>query len=267
MRLSNKKRNRTIGMGGLACIGFLLVSFLFYRGEPEGPTFKNYEGRVFYEIFVRAFYDSDGDGIGDLKGVIQKLDYLEDLGVKGIWLMPITKSSSYHGYDTEDYYTMEEDYGTLEDLQKLIEEAHKRDIKVVMDLVINHTSSNHPWFLEAKEDKESKTRDYYIWTDDMSKKIEDSPMGRIAWAQNPERDELYYAMFWEGMPDLNFDNQEVVEEVQDIAKFYLDKGIDGFRLDAAKWIFLEKEENVAFWQNFREYVRSINPEAILVGEV
>ncbi|WP_332527697.1 alpha-amylase family glycosyl hydrolase [Niameybacter sp.] len=234
---------------------------------PTPVAYKNYEGRVFYEIFVRAFKDSNGDGIGDLDGVTAQLDYLEDLGVRGLWLMPITKATSYHGYDTEDYYTIDEDYGTLEDLEVLVKEAHKRDIKVVMDLVINHTSTEHPYFKEARQDAKSPYRAYYIWNDDLSKEFERSPMSTLAWAVNEGQEELYYAMFDKSMPDLNYDNPQVEEEMQKVAKHYLDLGIDGFRLDAAKWIYNEKEKNIDFWNRFQSFVHEQNPEAILIGEV
>lgn len=225
------------------------------------------DGRAFYEIFVRSFNDSNGDGIGDLNGVTEKLDYLEDLGIKGIWLMPINASGSYHGYDVDDYYSINKDYGTMEDFEKLLEEAHKRDIKIVMDLVINHTSINNKWFLSAKDDPKSEYRDYYIWTNDMKKINEISPMNTKAWSQNGDKDELYYSIFWSGMPDLNMDNPKVVQEVKDIAKFYLDKGIDGFRLDAAKWVFNDTSKNTAFWTDFNNYVKSINSDSLVVGEV
>lgn len=228
---------------------------------------ENYEGRTFYEIFVRSFNDSDGDGTGDLKGVSEKLDYLEELGVKGIWLMPINEATSYHGYDVEDYYSIEKDYGSMEDLENLIEEAHKRDIKVVMDLVINHTSTENEWFKSAKQGENSEYRDYYLWSSNMNDKGKTSAMQTKPWVQNGDKNELYYAIFWSGMPDLNFDNPKVVDETKKIAKFYLDKGIDGFRLDAAKWIFNEKDKNIAFWTDFNKYVKSVNSDAILLGEV
>ena len=261
-----KKRHILIGGTLLAVVLIGLLSAVILL-KPESVSYESYNGRVFYEIFVRAFYDSDGDRIGDLQGVTQKLDYLEDLGVRGIWLMPITKATSYHGYDTEDYYAIDDDYGTIEDLKILLKEAHKREIKVVMDLVINHTSWEHPYFKEARENENSPYRDYYIWTKDMEKKLERSPMSTLAWAQNGNKDELYYAAFYEGMPDLNYDNPKVEEEMQQVAKYYLDLGIDGFRLDAAKWIFNEKEKNIEFWNRFQEYVHSINEEAVLIGEV
>lgn len=236
-------------------------------GEENDLKQKNYDGRAFYEIFVRAFNDSDGDGIGDIKGVTEKLDYLEELGIKGIWLMPINASSSYHGYDTDDYYAINEDYGTIDDFKELLKEAEKKDIKVIMDLVINHTSVNNEWFLSAKEGEDSPYRDYYIWTDDMTKENSISPMNTKEWSKNADKDELYYSIFWSGMPDLNFDNPTVIDEVKEIAKYYLDMGVDGFRLDAAKWIYNDTDKNVEFWTDFNDYCKSINKNAIIVGEV
>ena len=246
---------------------FTASTFVGCGSVAKDTTQKSYDGRAFYQIFVRSFNDSNGDGIGDIKGITAKLDYLQDLGVKGLWLMPINESSSYHGYDVDDYYSIEKDYGSMEDLQELIAEAHKKDIKVIMDLVVNHTSINNQWFINAKEGEDSKYRDYYIWTKDMTKKTQTSPMNTKAWSQNGSKNELYYSIFWSGMPDLNMDNPEVVKEVKNIAKFYLDKGLDGFRVDAAKWIFLEKDKNVDFWKDFNDYIKSINQDSILVGEV
>ena len=256
-------------LGSTVVIAILISAFIWSKvnTQKEEVAYKGYEGRVFYEIFVRAFNDSNDDGIGDLKGITAKLDYLEDLGIRGIWLMPITKTTSYHGYDTEDYYQIDEDYGTLEDLTELVKEAHKRDINVVMDLVINHTSSKHPYFEEASENEDSLYRDYYIWTTDMSKEFERSPMATLAWARNGAKQELYYAMFDKSMPELNYDNPKVEEEMQQIAKYYLDMGIDGFRLDAAKWIYNEKEKNIDFWNRFQMYVHEQESDAILIGEV
>lgn len=254
------------------CIGsmiflVLLIGILCFQKTGNHVSYKNYEGRVFYEIFVRAFNDTNQDGIGDLKGVTAKLDYLEELGVRGIWLMPITKATSYHGYDTEDYYTIDEDYGTLEDFKQLIKEAHKRDIKVVMDLVINHTSNKHPYFIEASLNENSPYRDYYIWEKDMGKINEKSPMATNAWVQNGNKEELYYALFDKGMPDLNFDNPKVEQEMQGVAKYYLDMGVDGFRLDAARWIYNTKDKNIEFWNRFQEFVHKQNKKALLIAEV
>lgn len=245
------------------------ISTTFMLGcEPKKETKqKNYDGRVFYEVFVRAFNDSDGDGIGDLKGVTEKLDYLEELGINGIWLMPITEASSYHGYDTDDYYSIEKDYGTMDDFKELLKEAKKRDIKVIMDLVLNHTSINNKWFVSAKEGEDSEFRDYYVWTKDMSKKNDVSAMDTKEWTQNGDKEELYYSIFWSGMPDLNYENPKVVKEAKKIAKYYLDIGVDGFRLDGAKWITNDTDKNVQFWDDFNKYCKSINKDAITVGEV
>nr|WP_268794539.1 alpha-amylase family glycosyl hydrolase [Paenibacillus sp. DMB20] len=200
---------------------------------------------VYYEIFVRSFYDSDGDGIGDLKGVIEKLDYLndgnseteDDLGVTGIWLMPVNPSPSYHGYDVTDYRSIHPDYGTIEDFRTLTAEAHKRGIKVIMDLVVNHTSSEHPWFKEAADDKNSEKRDWYVWAEDQGKEAAGSSAAGSGNPWHEMNGTHYMGTFWSGMPDLNFDNPKVREEMKDTGKFWLEQGADGFRLDAAKHIY------------------------------
>ncbi len=251
-------------------IAVFLILLLFLSGcqEKVEEDVRGYEGRTFYEIFVRAFKDSDGDGIGDIKGVTESLDYLEELGVGGLWLMPINSSPSYHGYDVTDYYSINSEYGNLEDFKELLQEADKRDIMIIMDLVINHTSSEHPWFKEASTSPDSEYRDYYIFTEDESKKYEASPMGGGSpWAKSTLREEYYYALFWSGMPDLNLDNEELRKEFKEIAKYYLELGVDGFRLDAAKWIYNDIEDNLRWWKEFNSYVKEINPEAVLVGEV
>ncbi|MGL4608999.1 MAG: alpha-amylase family glycosyl hydrolase [Trueperaceae bacterium] len=222
---------------------------------------------VYYEIFVRSFQDSDGDGIGDFEGVIQRLDYLQDLGVTGLWLMPIHPSPSYHGYDVTDYYDVNPEYGTLEDFKKLVAEAKLRDIKIILDLVVNHTSNRHPWF-EASSQNDEMYRDFYAWSDtDLGWK---GTSGAPAWHEG-ERD-YYLGLFWSGMPDLNFRNPAVVEEVNRVAKFWLDLGVAGFRLDAIQHI-VETDGNIrntpetfTWLKNFQAFVKSVNPEAFLVGE-
>lgn len=239
---------------------------------------------VFYEIFVRSFYDSDGDGIGDFKGITAKLDYLndgdpnttEDLGINGIWLMPINPSPSYHGYDVSDYRAIHPEYGTMEDFKEFLNEAHKRGIKVVMDLVVNHSSTENPWFIEAAANKDSKYRDYYTWAED-----QDLPISGTSAAnqENPwhlNNGSHYLGIFWSGMPDLNFDNPEVRAEMIDIGRYWLDIGLDGFRLDAAKHIYENfttdksqetTDKNVAWWQEFRKALHETHPDAYLVGEI
>ncbi|GKU26650.1 alpha-amylase family glycosyl hydrolase [Clostridium folliculivorans] len=231
------------------------------------PTNKSYKDRTFYEIFVASFNDSNGDGLGDLKGVEQKLDYLKDLGISGIWLMPINESPSYHGYDVSDYYNVRKKYGTMDDLYSLINEAHKRDIAVYMDLVINHTSTKNPWFMESLNNKDSKYRDYYLWTQYSNKLNEYSSINTMPW-RVASKDNIYYGIFAEDMPDLNYDNPDVRKEVKDIAKYYLDMGMDGFRLDAARHIYDgELDKNLKWWKEFNSYVKSVNKNALLVGEV
>jgi glycosidase len=235
---------------------------------------------VFYEVFVRSFQDSDGDGIGDLQGLIDRLDYLndgdptttDDLGVTGIWLMPVAQSPSYHGYDTTDYYTVEQDYGSNEDFKRLLDEAHQRGIKVIVDLVLNHTSTEHPWFVDSASGPDAEKRDWYRWspTDDGSR----APWagGGPVWHRNGE--EYYFAMFWEGMPDLNYENPEVTAEMQNAARFWLEEmGADGFRLDAVRHL-LEEGTNYSgttsthqWLAGFDDFVDKVDAEALTVGEV
>ncbi|WP_267900999.1 alpha-amylase family glycosyl hydrolase [Cohnella endophytica] len=175
--------------------------------QASGPS------NAYYEIFVRSFADSDGDGIGDLNGVTSKLDYLKKLGVDGIWLMPIQPSPSYHGYDVTDYYGINADYGTPDDFKRLVEEAHKRGIAILMDLVVNHTSVEHPWFVDSAKGKKSKYRDWYTWASarEGGASPSDGATGSNPWHSRGE--DQYLGVFWEGMPDLNFDNPEVRKEL------------------------------------------------------
>ncbi|MDD6795584.1 MAG: alpha-amylase family glycosyl hydrolase [Clostridiaceae bacterium] len=234
---------------------------------------------VYYELYVNAFADSDGDGYGDLNGVTENLDYLKDLGIDGIWLMPINASLSYHGYDVTDYYAINKRYGTEEDFKKLLDEAHKRDIKIIMDLVVNHTSSLNPWFTQACIDKDSKYRDYYRWVSpedsENMNKDDKSPWNSDVWSK--DGDSYYYSIFYSGMPDLNYNNKEVRKEVKNIAKKYLELGVDGFRLDGAMHIYgnneFKKQEdrkldcNIQWWNEFASACEEINPSVYLVGEI
>jgi alpha-amylase len=233
-------------------------------------SFPWWNDRVFYEIFVRSFRDSDGDGIGDFNGVTEKLDYLQSLGVKGIWLMPIQPSPTYHGYDVTDYYAVNPDYGTMEDFKRLLDEAHKRDIKVIMDLVLNHTSSQHPWFISAQTPG-SKDYEKYIWSDYDPRTP--GPLEKPAW-HPASNGKYYYGVFEDTMPDLNYNTPAVREESKKIASFWLkDVGVDGFRLDAARYlvedgkILADSKANHRFLEEWETYVRSVNPQAFTVGEV
>lgn len=231
---------------------------------------------VFYEVFVRSFYDSNGDGVGDINGLIEKLDYLndgdptttDDLGITGIWLMPIMESPSYHGYDVTDYYAVDQEYGTQADFQRLMTEAHRRGIRVIVDLVLNHTSVQHPWFT-ASRDPNSDKRDWYIWSDtDPGFR---GPNGQKVW--HPTDNGYYYAIFWDGMPDLNYENPDVTAQMLDVTRFWLEEmGVDGFRLDAIKHIVEDGsiQENStathAWLQGFYTFYKRVNPEAFAVGE-
>jgi alpha-amylase len=232
---------------------------------------------VFYEVFVRSFADSDGDGIGDLRGLTAHLDDLndgdaattDDLGVSGLWLMPIAESPSYHGYDVVDYRAVERDYGTADDLRAFVEAAHARGIAVIVDLVINHTSREHPWFQDARTPG-SVHDDWYVWSEEHPG-IARSDGSRV-W--HPDGDRFYYGYFWEGMPDLNLASAEVTAELDSVADFWLSKmDIDGFRIDAARHLFedgrkLENTEATFEWlAGFRDRIHARHPEALVLGEV
>jgi alpha-amylase len=244
---------------------------------PIAADLPDWNDRIFYELFVRSFQDSDGDGIGDLRGLIDRLDYLndgdpatdDDLGVTGLWLMPIAESPSYHGYDVVDYRAIEQDYGSLEDFRVLLDEAHARGIAVIVDFVMNHTSREHPWFVDARTPG-SEHEDWYLWADERPRGVV-KPGGDRVWHEDGER--FYYAYFWEGMPDLNLDSPEVTAELDGIARFWLEEvGVDGFRLDAIKHLFedgaeLEDVPETKVWlEGFHDRVDAYAPDALLLGE-
>lgn len=234
---------------------------------------------VNYEVFVRSFADSNGDGIGDFNGLTARLDHLQELGVGGVWLMPIMKSPTYHKYDVTDYKSIDPEYGTVEDFKKFVDEAHKRNIRVLVDLILNHTGYDHPWFQSAIGEKDSPYRDYYVWAkkdsirEQIAKKAISLDSDNITQWHPVKGDTLaehYYGFFWGGMPDLNFDNPNVKDEFVDIGSFWLkDMNVDGFRLDAAKHIFPTDRaaDNHAFWVWFRTEMTKIKPDVYLVGEV
>ncbi len=234
---------------------------------------------VFYLAFVRSFQDSNGDGKGDLQGLIKRLDYLNDgnpstttdLGITGLWLMPIHPSPNNHGYDVKDFYGINPEYGTMDDYKTLISEAKKRGIKVILDLVLNHTSNQHPFFLEASTNASSPRRDFYIWSDRVLHTR--GPWGQTTiWHNTPTG--YYYGVFNFLMPDLNHKNPAVTQEMRNVARFWLrDVGVDGFRLDAIKYLIengnrlADSPENVEYLRGFRSYVRSVSPQSYLIGEV
>jgi alpha-amylase len=232
---------------------------------------------VFYEIFVRSFYDSNGDGIGDFNGLIEKLDYLNDgnpntttdMGVTGIWLMPIHPTTTTHGYDVINYYEVNPQYGTLDDFHRLVEEAHARGIQVIIDLVLNHTSSQNPWFIQS-QDVQSPYRDWYIWADEDPDFT--GPWGQQVWYEL--NGGYYYAFFWEGMPDLNYTNPEVTQEMEAVTRFWLeDAGIDGFRLDAIGALIEEGAQTIEtgathdWMASYFVFIKETKPEAMTIGEV
>jgi len=230
--------------------------------------------RVYYEIFVGSFSDSNNDGYGDLQGIINRFDYLNDgddnsgrsLGIEGIWLMPIMPSPSYHKYDVKDYKAIDPNYGTIEDFENLTALANERDVRIIIDLVLNHTSSQHPWFKAAKlavqnNDFDNEYIGYYT----------------IVTEEQKEPGKRYYLLagdyYYEGnfssqMPELNLDNEDVRNEIIDIISFWFGKGVAGFRLDAAKYPYLyDDEKNIDFWNWFVAECKKINPDAYIVGEV
>ena len=236
------------------------------------PVADNY--RTFYQIFVGSFSDSNSDGIGDLRGIINRFDYLNDgnmlsqtsLGVQGIWLSPIFSSPSYHKYDASDYYQVDWRFGREEDLVELIELCHQRNVKLILDLAINHTSSQHEWFLRFKQARmDGNTADPYY--DFYSCATEAEKVGGIAYQKIAGVDCWYECNFSGDMPELNFDNPEVRQAVLDVAKYYLDLGVDGFRFDAVKYIYFgDTARSVDFWEWYMAELRKINPDVYCVGE-
>lgn len=232
-------------------------------------TITNVNGSVYYEIFVHSFCDSNADGIGDLNGVTSKMDYLQNLGVSGIWLMPIMPSETYHKYDVDDYYSIDEDYGTLADFENLIAQAHAHNIDVIIDLVVNHTSDTNPWFttainnylIDACSQEDSKC-DYY----NFSHTAETS--GYHQYYNGSNTGVYFESNFPGGMPDLNLNSENVRQEITDIIDFWITKGVDGFRLDAVTSYFTgSTAANKAFLNWLQELVHEKNPDAFLVGEV
>ncbi|MCB9283249.1 MAG: DUF3459 domain-containing protein [Lewinellaceae bacterium] len=255
----------------------LLPILLFLACSKDTPP-QSGSSRVFYEIFLRSFSDSDGDGIGDIRGLIEKLDYLEELGVGGIWLMPVHPSKSYHKYDVMDYYGIDPEYGTMADFRELLAEAHRRDMQVIIDLVLNHTDDEHPWFQAALDGPESPFRSFYVWADPDTITEE-----RHLWHQQPadgdkknQTNEYFYGFFWKGMPDLNYDYPPVRDSLIRIGKYWLENvGVDGFRLDGALFIYpyyhSRRDEylpkTIAWWTDFHREMEAVHPNTFLVGEV
>jgi alpha-glucosidase len=198
---------------------------------------KWWQTAVFYQIYPRSFADGNGDGIGDFKGITEKLDYLKDLGIDALWLSPHFPSPNWDcGYDISDYCNVAPEYGTLDDFKTFLTESHKRDIRVILDLVLNHTSDEHPWFLESKSSRDNPKADWYVWADTPPNNWQSCFDGE-AWTYAPERGQYYYHYFMKQQPDLNWHNPAVKKAMWDAARFWLDMGVDGYRLDAIGTIY------------------------------
>ncbi len=243
---------------------------------PEGVTPSEDNARVFYEIFVCSFSDSNGDGIGDIRGIINRMDYLNNgndasgksLGIEGIWLTPIFRSPSYHKYDVTNFTEVDSDFGSTEDVRELAELCHQRNVKLILDLPINHTSKNNQWFVNfTKAHKDANPDDPYYDFYSYYTEGESAPGGR-SFHKLSGTDIYYEGNFWSEMPELNFDNEAVRQAVLDVAKFWLDLGVDGFRFDAAKYIYFgDHAASVDFWNWYLGELRAIKPDLYTVAEV
>jgi maltose alpha-D-glucosyltransferase/alpha-amylase len=237
-----------------------------------------FKDAVFYEVYVRGFYDSNGDGVGDFAGLTEKLDYLEWLGVDCLWLLPMYASPLRDGgYDIADYYSILPEYGTLEDFRRFIDAAHARGIRVITDLVVNHTSDQHPWFIEASSSPDSPKRDWYVWSDTPDKYREariiftDTEKSNWTWSETAQA--FYWHRFFSHQPDLNYDNPEVQRAMLEAVDYWLDFGIDGFRADAVPYLY-EREgtncenlpETHAFLKRLRAHIEERHPNALLLAE-
>ncbi|WP_159799184.1 alpha-glucosidase [Flavobacterium sp. MK4S-17] len=217
----------------LAPLIFFFINCTYLKAQHADKIW--WKESVFYQIYMPSYADSNGDGYGDFKGITSKLDYLQKLGVKGIWLTPFLFSPKVdNGYDVADYYKVDPVYGSMADFEYFLNEAHKRNIKVIMDMVLNHTSTESRWFQEAKQSKDNPYRDYYIWRDKPNNW--ESFFGGPAWEYDTITQQYYYHKFDVRMADLNWQNPKVKQEVKNILKFWLDKGIDGFRLDVINFL-------------------------------
>ena len=221
-----------------------------------------YQRAIFYEVLVRGFYDSNGDGTGDLRGITEKLDYLEWLGVDCLWLLPFYQSPLRDGgYDISDFFTVLPEYGTVGDAAELIDEAHRRGIRVIADMVMNHTSDQHPWFQESRSSRDNPRHDWYVWGDDNERWsearvifVDTEPSN---WTWDPEREQYYWHRFFHHQPDLNYDNPEVAEAMLDAVRYWLGLGLDGFRLDAVPYLFERDGTNGENLPETHEYLRRV----------
>jgi maltose alpha-D-glucosyltransferase/alpha-amylase len=237
-----------------------------------------YKRAVFYEIHVRGFFDANGDGSGDFRGLTEKLDYLQWLGIDCIWLLPFYKSPLRDGgYDIADFYTVHPDYGTVEDVRQLVDAAHARRIRVIADLVMNHTSNEHPWFQESRSSPDNPKRDWYVWSD-TTERYQDARIIFVDtessnWTWDPVAGQYYWHRFFSHQPDLNYENPEVQDAMIEVLRFWLDLGFDGFRLDAVPYLF-ERDgticenlpETHAYLQRVRKEISEGYPDRVLLAE-
>ena len=237
-----------------------------------------YKDAIFYEVYVRGFYDSNGDGVGDFRGLTAKLDYLQWLGISCIWLLPFYESPLRDGgYDISDYSAVLPEYGTIGDLKEFLGAAHARGIRVIADLVINHTSDRHPWFQEARSSPRSAKRDWYVWSESDQKysqaRIIFTDTERSNWTWDEEAGAFYWHRFFSHQPDLNYDNPDVRQAMRDVVSFWLDLGIDGFRVDAVPYLFEREETNCEnlpethqFLKTLRRFIEDRYPGTLLLAE-
>src|SRR5919106_2133866 len=224
-----------------------------------------YQRAVFYEVSVRSFYDANGDGTGDLQGLIEKLDYLSWLGVDCLWLLPFYSSPLRDGgYDISDFFTILPEYGKLGDVAEFLEEAHHRSIRVIADLVMNHTSDQHPWFQESRQDRTNPKADWYVWNDDDHRwseaRIIFVDTEKSNWTWDPVREQYYWHRFFSHQPDLNYENPEVQDTMFDVVRFWLDIGLDGFRLDAVPYLYERDGTNGENLPETHDYLKRLRKE-------
>lgn len=238
----------------------------------ETKNTKWWKDAVVYQIYPRSFQDSNGDGIGDLRGIISRLDYLQDLGINAIWLSPVCKSpQDDNGYDISDYQDIDPMFGSLDDMECLIEEAKKRDIRIIMDLVLNHSSDEHPWFIEAKKSKDNPYHDYYVWRDGEEGEYPNelrAAFGGSAWEWVPELKQYYFHQFSVKQPDLNWENPELRQKIYDMICWWMDKGAGGFRMDVIDQIAKEPDLKItANGPKLHDYLQEMSAETFQKGDL
>jgi maltose alpha-D-glucosyltransferase/alpha-amylase len=242
------------------------------------PDERWYQRATFYEVLVRGFYDANNDGTGDLRGITEKLDYLQWLGVDCIWLLPFYQSPLRDGgYDISDFFSILPEYGDLADAVELVEQAHRRGIRVIADLVMNHTSDQHPWFQESRRDRTNPKADWYVWNDDDQRwgeaRIIFVDTERSNWSWDPQRQQYYWHRFFSHQPDLNYESPDVQQAMLDVVRFWLDIGLDGFRLDAVPYLY-ERDgtngenlpETHEFLKRLRKEIDASHPGTVMLAE-